>query len=242
MTSNANRKRIAAELFATTPPALGSYFRVFDSLIARSDVHVIQIEEPDPGQASPIRAITHNDILIASRILRGNPIFTLDEAAARLREELGTTCSVQQSRITMLVSVRAVFMIDSTGPGNRWRPSESFDAFGGRTFGRVGTPIDKATREAMKDQTSIKAWKLKARFGISFRGTDDLARHLVLDQSHPGGPTLYIFHHAGFLKAQLDHAKQQKFDKDADVATCLKRHVINTTCPLRPSTLSYSPS
>jgi hypothetical protein len=57
------------------------------------------------------------------------------------------------------------------------------------------------------------------------KGTDNLARHLLLDPSHPDGPTLYIFQYTAFLKAQLDRLRQQNFHKDSDTLACLKMHV-----------------
>ncbi|KAK3301868.1 uncharacterized protein B0T15DRAFT_325805 [Chaetomium strumarium] len=178
--------KVSAEPFATTASSLGSYLRVFDNLIARSDVHVLQVEEPDPRGAAAIRAITYNDILIAAKILRSNPTLTLDEAAEQLWARLGTTCSARQPRLTMRVSVRAMFMIDCTGPVDGWLPNERFDDLASRVFPRA-LAISTAAKEAMNDRKSMKAWKLKARFRLHCRGTDNLARHLLLDLSHPDG-------------------------------------------------------
>jgi len=69
----------------------------------------------------------------------------------------------------------------------------------------------------------MKAWKLRARFRLSFKGTDNLARHLLLDPLHPDGPTLYIFHYTVFLKAHMDRLGQQNSQaNDSDMLACLK--------------------
>ncbi|KAK3372111.1 hypothetical protein B0H63DRAFT_513608 [Podospora didyma] len=57
-------------------------------------------------------------------------------------------------------------------------------------------------------------WKLKARFGFTFWGTDNLARPLLLDTLQPDGPTLYLFHYTSFLKEQLDRLQEKGFGKE----------------------------
>ncbi len=64
------RARIATELFGETHRPLDSYFQLYDSLIARSDVHALQVEEPGPEDLTPI---THEDILEAVRVLPRGP-------------------------------------------------------------------------------------------------------------------------------------------------------------------------
>ncbi|KAL2128568.1 hypothetical protein VTI74DRAFT_9009 [Chaetomium olivicolor] len=219
--SETERERVAAGLFGTTPPALGSYFRVYDSLIARTDVYVLQIESPESGQWDPVKAITHDEILDAADILRGNPTLTFDQATERLQARRGTARSAQQSRLAMLVSVRAMLMVDCTGLVDGWQPSERFVDFVSRYFPQTAVP-SAAARSAMENQTSMKAWKLRARFRLVFKATDNLARHLLLDPSHPDGPALYVFHYTAFLKTQLDRLKREGSQKDSDILTSLK--------------------
>jgi hypothetical protein len=224
MTGDTYRARIASELFGSAPLSLGSYFAVYDNLIARSDGHALQIEEPEPEHT---KTVTHADILLAAEILRRDPTLTLDQASEELGRRLSTACSTRQLTLTILTSVRAMLMLDCTAPGDGWQPTERFVDFASRCFPKT-TTVSAALKQAMADQKSMKAWKLRARCNLSFRGTENLARHLLLDPVHPGGPTLYLFHYAAFIKAQLDRLKREGFDKEADVPACLARHVMNS--------------
>jgi hypothetical protein len=210
-------------LFGSLPRALGSYFRVYDNLIARSDVYVLQIEEPEFEHTNPI---THDDIILAAEILRSNPTLNLDQASEQLGLRRSTSCSTRQLKLAILLSVRAMLMLDCTAQRSAWESSERFVDFASRCFPKAAT-ISVAVRKAMEDQKSMKAWKLRAKLKLSFKGTDNLAHHLLLDPLHPEGPTLYIFHYAAFLKAQLDHLKRENFQKEDGILTCLGMHVAN---------------
>jgi hypothetical protein len=237
MASDHDRKRIAAELFRTTPPALGFYFRLYDSLIVRNDVYALQIEEPEPAQF-PARSITHNDILEAAAVLRRDPTLTLDQASEQLRPPRpppGTARSIELSRITILASVQAMVMLDPTGPVDRWQPSEPFIDFVSRCFPKLaGLAESAAAKSALENQRSMKAWKLRARFRLSLKGTDNLARHLLLDLSHPDEPALFIFHYTAFLKVQLERLQREGFQKDSEPLASLKRYVYLQSSLSRP--------
>ncbi|RYP54211.1 hypothetical protein DL768_000990 [Monosporascus sp. mg162] len=212
--------QIATELLGTTTRPLDSYFKVYDGLIARSDVHVLQVEEPGPENLTPI---SHDDILAGTQILRKNPELTLAQAIQRLRTRLNRTHSAQQLKFAIFVAVRAMLMLDCAVSGRHWESwqlNERFVDFVSKCFPKA-LGVSSQIVEAMDDQKSMKAWKLKARFGISFKGTDNLARHLLLDPQGPK-PTLYLFHHTAFLKAHLDRLQEENFRKEDDVSTCLR--------------------
>ncbi|CCF34214.1 hypothetical protein CH063_01100, partial [Colletotrichum higginsianum] len=48
---------------------------------------------------------------------------------------------------------------------------------------------------------SLTAWNLKKELRIKFQKTDDLARHLLFDTDRN---VIFLFHHAQFLKAQIE--------------------------------------
>ncbi|KAK4172175.1 hypothetical protein QBC36DRAFT_390612 [Triangularia setosa] len=225
MASNSDRKRVAAELFDTTPLALGFYFRVYDSLLARGGEYVLEVEESELGNRTPTRPISHSDVFEVAAVLRRDPTLTLNQASEQLRTQTrtqsGTICLTQQLNYTMRVSAQALLMLDFTEPVDTWEPSERFVDFVSRCIPKKAG-FSAVAKSALENQRSMKAWKLRARFRLSFKGTDNLARHLLLDPSHPDGPTLYIFHYTAFLKAQLDRLRQQNFHKDSDTLACLK--------------------
>jgi hypothetical protein len=234
MASDDDQKRIADGLFGTTPRALGSYFRPYNSLVVRGDLCVLQVEY---GQSAPARPITHDDILEAATLLRRDPTLTLGRVSVQLSAQRGTACETEQTRL--LVSVRAMLMLDPTGPVDTWQLSEPFVDFVSRCFPK-SAELSAAAKSAMEKKRSMKAWKLRARFRLSFKGTDNFARHLLLDLSDPDEPTLYIFHYTAFLKAQLDRLKREGFEKDSEPSATLKRHVHNHVFLFRPPLASSS--
>lgn len=217
--------QIATELLSTAARSFDSYFKVYDDLIARSDVHILQVEEPGPEDS---KRISHDDILAAARVLREDPKLTLNQASQQLGTRLNGTHSRQQLKFAILVAVRAMLMLDCAVSGRHWeswQPSERFVDFISKCFPKTLRSSNQVA-QAIAHQKSMKAWKLKARLGISFKGTDNLSRHLLLD---PEGPTVYLFHHTTFLKAQLDRLQKENFGKEDNVSTCLPRFVPNLT-------------
>ncbi|KAG7284001.1 hypothetical protein NEMBOFW57_010359 [Staphylotrichum longicolle] len=221
MAGDSYRIRIASGLFDCAPQSLGSYFDVYDKLLARGDVHALQIEDPEPG-IEHLDPITDDDILLAAGILRSDPTLTLDQAIEQLRTRLGTGHSSWQLRRTILLSVRAALMLDAeTGlarPRVRWQPSEPFVDFASRCI--PSAPAMSATvMEALDGRNTMKAWKLKSRLNLSFEGTDDIAFHLYLDREHPNGPTLYLFHYLAYIKARLYGLKRVNLHGEDNMLT-----------------------
>ncbi|KAK6858314.1 hypothetical protein PG995_006013 [Apiospora arundinis] len=214
------RDQISNQLFGSTNRSFDFYFKVYDSLVSHND-YVLQIE--DLSYTSPI-TITHDDILAATNVLRDDPALTLDQACSILRERLRPRlCSNQQLKRAITISVRITLMLDCDRNLDAWKPDERFVDYVSVRFPRTSGPSE-TVKEVMASKKSIKAWKLKTRCRLSFRGTDILARHLALDPSHPDGPTLYIFHHTTFLKAHLDRLKVLGIDIENGILPCLRRH------------------
>ncbi|KAK4150858.1 hypothetical protein C8A00DRAFT_36506 [Chaetomidium leptoderma] len=186
------------------------------------DVHALQTIE---GHANPI---TRHDILIAAEILRDDPALTLSQASQQLSARLNNPCSARQLELTILLSVRGILMFDCPERGDDWKPGEPFVDFASRCFPTTSAP-SVAVKQAIGDHKSMKAWKLKEKFRLSFRGTENLALHLHLDPSHPDGPTLYLFRHTAFIKAQLGGLEREINQEDGGLQredgmpACLKR-------------------
>ncbi|KAK4106358.1 hypothetical protein N658DRAFT_16379 [Parathielavia hyrcaniae] len=210
--------KVVCLLPRSSASSLGSYFKVYDNLIARGDVCVLQIEEPEFEHTKPI---SHHDILLAAEILRGNPTLTLNQASQQLGARMSVAYSARQLELAVLLSVRAMLMLDCTVPAHGWHPTEPFVDFASRCFPKDSS-ISTAVKEAMENTKSLKAWKLKSRCNLAFRGTDNIAHHLQLDPFHPDGPTLYLFRYTAFIKAQLDRLGVEDFNQEADMLACLK--------------------
>ncbi|KAH7119253.1 hypothetical protein EDB81DRAFT_914798, partial [Dactylonectria macrodidyma] len=136
-----------------------------------------------------------------------------DEAIQSLCKSLKTTPSESGIEIVINLAVQSMIMVDCAAKhwhatdfilgGYRpmsWLLTETFLNFVDRSF-PVG--LDSTTQRvqaAVEDKSSMKAWKLQKRLGVRFRGTNNLAEHLLFD---PRSNCLYLFHHAEFLKAHL---------------------------------------
>lgn len=218
------KTRITAELLSSKGRSFDSYFKVYDDLVARSDLHILQIEDVGPEDASPI---SHDDILVAAATLRENPRMTLSQARQHLAARLAGVHSAHQLKFAIFVAVRAMIMLDCAPGGQQsesWQPGQRFVDFVSECFPKA-LGLSETEAHAMEGKNSLKAWKLKARLGISFRGTDNLSRHLLLDALHPEGPTIYLFHHTSFLKAQLERLQREGYGRDNDVTICLLRFI-----------------
>jgi len=218
------RAHVASELLGCDKPHhLESYFTVYDNLLARSDVRVLQIEDPeDPGRQRVV-PLTYKDILNAANVLRVDSSLTPKQAIQRLATEPNSAYAQQQSKLAILIAVRCMFMLDSSireGVGVRepWQEDERLVDFVCKSFPK-SLELSNRALQALQAQKSLKAWKLKIRSGITFKGTDNLAQHLLLD---PANSTLYIFHHTAFLKAQLARLQAMGFGKEDGMSTCLR--------------------
>ncbi len=192
------------------------------------DVYALEIE----GHKNPV---TQDHILIAANILYGNPTLTLAQAGQELGAKLRKPRLERSLELTILESVRTILMFNCPREADEWKPSERFVDFASRCF-----PTTPA-RSVAPTQRSMKAWKLNEKYGLSFSGTDDLARHLYLDLSHPAGPTLFLFRHGGFIKKQLDGLKQATFQEDDGIPVCLKRYLVTLPSSIFPLSRYLNP-
>jgi hypothetical protein len=128
--------------------------------------------------------------------------------------------------------VRVAFMIDCAskeefGPTFKirdfvprsWALDQSFVDFAESCFPKLDPrrAMQQDVQDALANRESLKAWKLKKRYNVILRPTDNLAEHLVYDKVLQ---TLKIFRHVGFLKAHL--RRSQKLPIDADFAKSTK--------------------
>ncbi|KAH7148338.1 hypothetical protein EDB81DRAFT_792048 [Dactylonectria macrodidyma] len=224
------RTHIASEILGTTNREFKQYFKYYDQLVVPDDdVHVVQVQQPEPGDLTPI---THADVLEAIRVIRGDPTRTLVESSKELHRKLEAKHSRTRVRSVVLLATRVMFMFDPAisetyGPDYTigsykpasWHSIQSLHGFMLECFPRASLSSERA-RQALADGRSIKAWKLKTRSGIIFKGTDNLAQHLLLDRSNR---VLYLFHHTSFLKAQLRRFQSLHSNQEEDPLQSLKR-------------------
>lgn len=182
--------------------------RLHNDLMARGKVHVIQI---DPNTAR--KPLSNDFILAAASKLKGSARSSREEMIVQMIEDQGEHWCRSDIENALNVAAQLLYMIDCAATswhslefrlgGHRptcWISNEQFQEFMIRSF---PTALDMDIRRvevALQNRNSIKAWKLKKRLGASFRGTDNLAEHLLFDQKCNA---IYLFRHAAILKAHL---------------------------------------
>ncbi|KAF4471141.1 hypothetical protein FALBO_1935 [Fusarium albosuccineum] len=206
-------------------------FRVYDDLLIDADAHLLQVGHSESTEPGPI---THRDVKTAARLIRESPEKTFHQMTLNLQERLPDV-SAQKASLTIRVAVRTMFMLDSAvsdwhGPSFTigryrhvsWELADSFYQFILKCFHKSSHESEDVM-DAMANKRSLKAWKLKARLGITFRATDNIAQHLLLDADNR---ILYLFHHTSFLKAQLSRLQGQNIDTEHDILNCLAMGIL----------------
>jgi hypothetical protein len=208
-TTARDRDEIARRLLGA-PDRFPAYFALYETLTSRANARVIQIDDAAskvPGN------LYHQGVLFATAVLTQHVDKTLAEVIAELQRQNEKQPTIYDIEGTVNVAVQAMLMIDCAARdahsgtfmlgGYRptsWLSHERLTDFLDRSFPRALESDEENIRAALQNRSALKAWKLKTRLGITFRGTDNLAEHLLFDPRHH---VLYLFHHAAWLKAQL---------------------------------------
>jgi len=225
------RSRIATLLLGK-PGLFPAYFKLYDELFQHgTGGHIIQVDQPlQPGR----QPIDHDTILTAATMLKKDTKLTPDTARSALQQHLLEGDPLGEFEFVMNMAVQAMFMIDANLNNSHsakytniekyrypsWAPSECFVDFVNRCFPQVSTERRSKVEMVLEDKKSLKAWKLEGRLGIVFRGTDNLADHLLFT---PDNRVLYLFHHAAYLKAHLDLWSGQPAVQGVGITTALER-------------------
>ena len=196
------RQEIARELLGKDG-AFSAYFRLYGDLTQRDHDFSIAFDEPTFYIPK-----TYQDVLLAARKLRENTDITKEEVTTLLQNIWKTSARVEN---VMNTAVQAMIMVDSAAKDWRpadfilggyrpisWLPHESLLSLVKRSFPLRPESSSRKIQQAMAQRPALKAWKLQKRLGVCFRSTDNITEHLLLD---PKTNTLYVFHHAAYLKA-----------------------------------------
>ncbi|KAI4641699.1 hypothetical protein J4E93_007797 [Alternaria ventricosa] len=117
--------------------------------------------------------------------------------------------------------VKASLMIDCASKQNSrkvgdyvprtWGEKQSFANFVERCFPSSiqSRKIRQESQDALAQRGRLKAWKLKERYKVRLRPTNNLAEHLVFD---PERRILHVFRQVGFLKAHLYRSRDEDID------------------------------
>lgn len=206
-----------------------AYFRVYDSLATWGGDFVLGVG----GKGTASRQLSHEDIVKISKFLLENPEIAFVDTESHLQTDLLDGVEAIDVRHAIMLAVHAMLMVDPAakdrhGSGyvlngyrpTSWLPHETLLAFLERSFPLC--VVDAKTADhigvALEEQASMKAWKLQKRLGIRFRGTNNIAEHLLYDSR---GPFIYLFHHTSFLKAKLERFRSEANPLDLKIENTL---------------------
>lgn len=220
MSSNGPESREAITLsFLGRSGDFQAWFRVYDDLVSRRRFHI--------NPPTSTKAVSHTKILEIAKDLAANISWTRDECIAALFQASRDKCSEDDLENALDIAVQATFMIDCVATqwhasnfrlgGMRptcWAANETFLKFMENSF-PISTNIQKAVL-VLENQDALKAWKLEKRLGLTFKGTNNLADHLLYDRRHN---TVYLFHHVAFLDAHFGgFAKNLPFESGMEAS------------------------
>lgn len=238
-TSPSERSEVLRRLYGQEGD-LPAFFALYDELLHKGSDFVVNVD------SNSVQPLTNEEVMVAVDLLRENSSSTNDEFSQRLQESLGSQRSESEIGRLVNLAVQAMIMVDCSAKtwhsadysigGYKpisWLRKETFLEFVDRSFQVDPDPVaNEKVEVAFEEKAALKAWKLRKRLGVRFRGTNNLSEHLVFDQR---SNSLYLFHHAGFLKAQLEKARDQGHPLDQSMADSLQRYV---TCRHHSSILA----
>ncbi|KAK3324488.1 hypothetical protein B0T19DRAFT_231347 [Cercophora scortea] len=212
-----------------------AYFKLYDELFHRgTGNHLIELERPLHQERHPIQ---HEDITTAVRVLKASNRITLTATRTALRDQTHRDFTPREFDFVVNLAVQSMTMIDanvgdSHGSDFRigkyrhasWLPDECFADFVSRCFPQVLAERRDRVAFVLDERKSLKAWKLKKRVKITFKGTDNLAEHLLYD---PNNRVISLFHHAEYLHAHLGLWKEVPGSKDVGIAAALERGTLS---------------
>lgn len=160
----------------------------------------------------------HADLLGFISVLVGNPRVSYNGFLAEIAEPRQAT--VKEAEHVAKITVEVVFAVNCVlgryysqnvrdrGLGRvQWEGDVTFldfmkDAF---TPTSITTPEQQSKNAAtIKHKNALKAWKLRKRYGIKLRATNNLLEHLSYE---PSARVLKVFHNVTYLRVHLEKSK-----------------------------------
>ena len=180
-----------------------AWSRTYDDLVTRRKTRI--------GPPTAIPVLLDSQVLEIAGLLKSNPRWTRIEALSKLPRGSKQEFSDEDVENALDIAVQAMLMIDSVATRGHaadfrlgglrpkcWASNDSFVQFLESSFPKA---VDfSRISSVMEDQDSLKSWKLAKKLKITFKGTNNLADHLLYDSRYN---TLYLFHHVAWLNAHL---------------------------------------
>ncbi|KAK0749081.1 hypothetical protein B0T18DRAFT_388743 [Schizothecium vesticola] len=190
-------------------------------------------------------AFREQEVQSALRQLRSHPSTTKEALRTFIRgtreDSVSTNAQIDKS---IAFAVRLMLMVNCFYPDHDsgkipeegrarvfWMdgPQNTFSAFTGNMFHstlteaiRINHPLGHHRNPGYSQAIlNLRARKLTEALGVPFAPTNSLAEHLEFDERRR---RIYIFHHAGFLKHQLQLTKG--LSPDNDLEGCIRRGAV----------------
>lgn len=210
------------------PGKYSAFFRVYDELFEIGRKASIA----EVGVQQDYAPINHAAVLTAAQNLKDDGALSLEKARHTLSGNLGIQ-SVSQVDSIITLAVQAMLMVDVNirtqytphyivGSYYRpeWRQNISLIEFIDSCFLKISAEQENQVARILDDKASLSAGNLSSRIGLKFKGTNNIAEHLLLDVENL---TLYFFHHAEYILAHLDLWVAVDSAKTASLEDSLKR-------------------
>jgi hypothetical protein len=191
-----------------------AYFQLYESVLCPSSIgnRVIQVDNPVFK--------THKDVLECAKRLRLEPMLTREHLASAVfpyhvstRDKEDAIRSVLRISFMLDCSLKDKysegFEVDGYSPA-RWEANEPFVTYLQRAIPKSHNQQGSGF-EIQRYKKTLRAWKLKERYKLQFRPTNNILEHLLYD---PITRVVKVFHHTAYLKAHLTQSLDQPIDLD----------------------------
>lgn len=211
-------KKVIADRFlsddaAKEPGRYTMFFRYYEMLLkGSSGDYVVNVAKP--AYSSHREVVSFFDSLIRDA----------SQSKANFSGLFAADVSIEAREHAVRVLLQASIMIDCASkqylPEGRkvgdfvprcWGEQQPFAKFVKRCFPPPvqSRKVRQESQSALAQRRRLKAWKLKERYRVRLRPTDNLAEHLVYDS---GRGILHVFRQVGFLKAHLYRSRDEDVD------------------------------
>ncbi|KXJ95173.1 hypothetical protein Micbo1qcDRAFT_171578 [Microdochium bolleyi] len=216
--TSSEKTDIVREILGSELPASSfqCYFQHYFNVICLPPTGAAVIDVGNPALC------THTDVLEAVRKLRASPeltrgafegsVFSASSILPQEREHAAHAVANAAFMVDAAFNGRHAYSNGRSDPTNlRWEQNQTFSQFLQRFIQRHMDQSQSHGAQGLRQQKSIKAWKLCKRHRIEIIGTDNILEHLDLDTT-TASPKLKVFHQVAFLRAHLTYSQESPLE------------------------------
>ncbi|KAK7920893.1 hypothetical protein PG985_008915 [Apiospora marii] len=178
-------------------------------------------------------ALHHHHVPPTSRFVKSRTLLPKGVIISDLAKHFNEPISSREAETLASMTIQLMLMLDpesrsrNLNPGVSmkhynavsWDTDETLVSFVEKTLKNFREPTTSGNiADPLRDDDQIKAWKLMERLGMNICRTDNIAEHLLSN----GKNTIYIFHHASFLRSQLKRAEAEGLSRKSNVTESVR--------------------